>query len=701
MNCLRSTTLRQLLLISAVLLSASLPSSAQKLKGIEQEPEQLPSTQAALQRALIAGKLKFGLSRHVGPASPHSEPQPLPHWTGSFKATTGANRTAETQTYSYTMVGTDPSKGSATTSIRTILVPLRLQFEKLYDNNGIEIPGGAVLDASTDIAPPLNTSVVNNILRSPQFTPSPVYSGAVNLGNTQYADAMQRGNLWNIVSSKAPDYHVLLKPEIYATQTIFVPAGSGYVITSFDGSLYGVFFEDQISSSGNVIADIVSNVTAQVQDPAALVIVVSRNSISCNAFDCAGGYHGVLPFVAGAMETSYIYAGYFDGDNIRAISHEVSEWINDPFLDNSVPAWGFVGDPGPACSNTNLLEVGDPIEFLDSSILNYPVGGITWHPQDIVFLPWFEGAVPSTSVNGWYTFANSTSAPEPCQGSYDYRSTILDFPGADWTHAFGVNNQKTIVGDYHVGADSRGHGGTYHGFIYQNGVFTSLDVPGASLTDARGVNDAGQVAGVFNDSNGNEHGFSYSQGAFQVIDFPDPTAAFTEALGINNSGVIVGDYVDANFVGHSFQWSGGKFTVFNPPFSVESAACGISNSGTMVGGYDTDYSGSNYAYNGSPGSFAPFILPRAQPGTESATLPFGVNSRGDVAGWFCDVGDCSMSQFNGFVWSGIKHTWAHVEAPNARWTELFGINDNGVVVGYYRVKGPRKGNEHAVVLTPK
>jgi len=127
-----------------------------------------------------------------------------------------------------------------------------------------------------------------------------------------------------------------------------------------------------------------------------------------------------------------------------------------------------------------------------------------------------------------------------------------------------------------VGADSRGRGGTYHGFIYQNGVFNSLDVPGASLTDARGINDAGQVVGVVYDSNGNEHGFAYSQGVFQVIDSPDLTAAFTETLGIKNNGVIVGGYADANFVGYSFQWSGGKFTVFNPTFSVESAAHGIS-----------------------------------------------------------------------------------------------------------------------------
>ena len=77
--------------------------------------------------------------------SVHSEPQALPHWAGSFKVTPGANRTATTQTYSYTMVGSDLSAGGAsnTTTIRTILVPLRLQFAD-----------GSVLDASTDTVAP-------------------------------------------------------------------------------------------------------------------------------------------------------------------------------------------------------------------------------------------------------------------------------------------------------------------------------------------------------------------------------------------------------------------------------------------------------------------------------------------------------------------------------------------------------------------
>src|SRR6266700_4008654 len=201
---------RQLLRISAPLLSAALSCSAQRL--MDQEGGFAPVNLAALQRQLASGTAKFR-SLHSEGASPHSEPQALPHWTGSFSVNgNSANRAGDRQTYSYTMVGTDPSRGSATTTIRTILVPLRAQFAD-----------GTVFDASSYPTQPLNTSAVNNLLNSPQFKPSPVYAGSTNLGNTQYADAIQRGSFWDIVSRKAPNYHVLLKPEVYATQTLVVP----------------------------------------------------------------------------------------------------------------------------------------------------------------------------------------------------------------------------------------------------------------------------------------------------------------------------------------------------------------------------------------------------------------------------------------------------------------------------------------------
>src|SRR5258707_11416602 len=65
----------------------------------------------------------------------------------------------------------------------------------------------------------------------------------------------------------------------------------------------------------------------------------------------------------------------------------------------------------------------------------------------------------------------------------------------------------------------------------------------------------------------------------------------------------------------------------------------------MVGGYDNGDQSQNYAFFGLPGSFAPFTLPGAPPatswapGTDSQTLPFGVNNQNDVVGYFYEFGD--------------------------------------------------------------
>ena len=39
----------------------------------------------------------------------------------------------------------------------------------------------------------------------------------------------------------------------------------------------------------------------------------------------------------------------------------------------------------------------------------------TYHPEDLVFLPWFSRQSPSSSVKHWYTFLNTfSSAPAVC-----------------------------------------------------------------------------------------------------------------------------------------------------------------------------------------------------------------------------------------------------------------------------------------------
>jgi len=123
----------------------------------------------------------------------------------------------------------------------------------------------------------------------------------------------------------------------------------------------------------------------------------------------------------------------------------------------------------------------------------------------------------------------------------------------------------------------------------------------------------------------------------------------------------------------------------------------------MVGGYDNNGDQSqNYALFGLPGSFAPFTLPGAPPatswapGTDSQTLPFGLNNQNDVVGEYYEFGLPDFDWPQAFVWHGQAKTWQRLEAPNAWYTDLRGINDKGTIVGDYQ---DRKGI-HGVVLTP-
>src|SRR5262249_38909232 len=71
-----------------------------------------------------------------------------------------------------------------------------------------------------------------------------------------------------------------------------------------------------------------------------------------------------------------------------------------------------------------------------------------------------------------------------------------------------------IVGEY---TDSNG----VHGFLYSDGVYTTIDDPLGNYTVAFGINNKGQIVGYYNDSSG-AHGFDltllgqYSTGNFSL-----------------------------------------------------------------------------------------------------------------------------------------------------------------------------------------
>jgi hypothetical protein len=98
------------------------------------------------------------------------------------------------------------------------------------------------------------------------------------------------------------------------------------------------------------------------------------------------------------MHASFVTGSPAFSEDIASLSHEVAEWMEDPFVDNVTPCNAAGG----------LLEVGDPLSGVD-----FPVtaGGFTYHPQDLTFLSYFTGDFPSKAVNHQFTFKSAYHFP--------------------------------------------------------------------------------------------------------------------------------------------------------------------------------------------------------------------------------------------------------------------------------------------------
>ena len=299
---------------------------------------------------------------------------PLTTWNGSF--------IYKSKTYKYNMVGTGPGTGTSTT-IRIFIIPVKLSY---------------VTSSGTKVFSPLTKlsngqTVIQNTLASPVFKSGVDFtSGGINLGNTQYIDAFQRGNFWGKVKTHL-GYHLLLgTPTVLPTLALTVPKADGKVATEFGikvGTADIFWFDSQLEAYITAHPQIVPN---------SLPIFVTFDSYLTETGGCCiGGYHssfGSLSAPQAYAHFTYVnHAGIFAQD-VSALSHEVAEWADDPLVVNTN------GNPVPC----GTLEVGDPEEgFPNYGAFPYTLNGFTYNLQDLTFLPYF-GAPTSTSVNNALTF---------------------------------------------------------------------------------------------------------------------------------------------------------------------------------------------------------------------------------------------------------------------------------------------------------
>ena len=120
--------------------------------------------------------------------------------------------------------------------------------------------------------------------------------------------------------------------------------------------------------------------------------------------------------------------------------------------------------------------------------------------------------------------------------------------GMRMTCAFGIGHDDQIVGHY---VDGLG----MHGFLLNEGVFTTIDVPGGKNADAQGINPEGEIVGLYTEIGTGTatvpakiHGFVMDKwGVFTQIDVPG--AVNTWIRGNNPRGDLVGEYTTTVIVG--------------------------------------------------------------------------------------------------------------------------------------------------------
>lgn len=311
--------------------------------------------------------------------------QSVPTWSGAFAY--------QGQVYNYTMVGGAPQSGGVT-KIHPVIIPISMEFQYYYDNHG---------------KPLVLTPDVDLVTGSPNFQDS-----SYDSGYTQFGDAVQRAEFWSI---QGDNWHTLLeKPSVRKAITVLVPYGFANITLLPNGTYLAKVDARVFDAQLDLIRELVPIKNNEL--PILLTKNVVEYEFGSLSNCCVIGYHGseekLGTTIGDAVQTyawaSFLDEGLFSGFlDVTALSHEISEWMNDPFVNNSTPFWNFPA--GTNCQGN--LETGDPIEVLPDPTYPVTLNGFTYHPQTEALFQWFARVTPSDAINGAYSFPDTSKLTSP------------------------------------------------------------------------------------------------------------------------------------------------------------------------------------------------------------------------------------------------------------------------------------------------
>ena len=364
----------------------------------------------------------------MGGASVQPTTRTIAHWWGSsLDPHNGV-------TYGYNMVGADPNTctGSAcSVTIQADITPINVNVD------GMTFSGSDVLGPT--LASP--QFALNDYGSTTAASDSNKASGPggplsqADAGNLlQLQDATMRAQFNKTGES---GYHLRLSPNVLPAVTINVPSNEGTLLQSKRGVVFG-----DISIRWWV---------AQIQrletkaDPTHLpiyltdsVVLYYGSPLNC----CVIGFHGAQAEANGgsthtqgnAKVQTFAWASWarpgIAGDwalqDIHPLSHEIAEWADDPFANNTAEPWVTPTALQYGCSA--FLETGDPVVGIGFAMgtnghdQSSPGADGSYHPEDEVFLPWFM----RTSPNGVSEPTQSASANG---GRYTLMGDLNPFAG--------------------------------------------------------------------------------------------------------------------------------------------------------------------------------------------------------------------------------------------------------------------------------
>jgi len=346
----------------------------------------------------------------VGGASPLNTTNTVQHWAGT------AVDPHNGVTYGFNMVGVDPSTNSPA-KIGVDIIPINLNVGGLSFNGSDRVAGilASPLFQNGDYT---STAAASN--SSEGKGPG----GPLSAGNTgvQLEDATMRAQFNKI----GTNYHLMFDtPVVHPAITVDVPAEHGVLLESRRQVIYGdvniQWWSTELQNLNNSLS-YVEPTRLPLYVTSDVVNFIGKNPLNC----CVIGFHGagIVPGKTNGpghgngnqpVQTyawaSWMTAGFFNPANswvlqdINAFTHEVSEWADDPFVNNFVEPWTVGFQPQYGCQS--VLETGDPVVGIGFSQgvnttdqgpapngQTYTDG--TYHPEDEVFLPWFMRTHPNT-----------------------------------------------------------------------------------------------------------------------------------------------------------------------------------------------------------------------------------------------------------------------------------------------------------------